>query len=146
MTQVFKDNYQGNNLTYFEIQQDNHHVDEITIDQSKATFDFTICGTTNTYFLSSGNRKLQIDIYALNNRSNQVLGNDALTAQSADVPYDERTNFKFTANFSVDTRLMMGTNYQFLGLDLFYLVESMRDGKYTYSPIFKTLIPFTLGE
>lgn len=92
---------------------------------------------------NEGHREFQIDIYGLNDRSEKITAGKPLTAQVARIPDDERGLYSFSAHFSIPVDLISGTNFQFLGADLFFKVENMKDGNMLYSPVFRTLIPFS---
>jgi len=145
MSVEFKDNFLGSNLLYFRISQNGKRISMVDTINTDGKINFTIDASISTFLLSEGHREFQIDIYALNDRSEKITAGKPLAAQSALVPDDEKNLYSFSANFSIPTSQLSNNNFQFFGIDLFFKVESMKDGELLYSPIFRTLIPFS-GE
>lgn len=139
----FKDNFLSSNILYFKISQNDKQTNTIDTSNVNGKIDFKIEASVSTFLFSEGHREFQIDIYGLNDRSEKIIAGKPLTAQSAYVPDDERGLYSFSANFSIPSDLIAGTNFQFLGADLFFKIESMKDGNMLYSPVFRTLIPFS---
>lgn len=143
----FKDNYLGSNILFFKISQHGEQTDMIDVktNNKKIEFkiEFKIESSISTFLFGEGHREFQIDIYGLNDRTEQLVKGEPLAAQSALVPDDERILYSFAADFSIPENLIVGTNLQFSGADLFFKVESMKDGKPSYSPIFRTIIPLS---
>ncbi|WP_282801247.1 hypothetical protein [Secundilactobacillus kimchicus] len=146
MSVEFKDNFFRSNILYFKISQNGKQTSTIDTSNVNGTIDFKIETSVSTFLFSEGHRDFQIDIYGLNDRSEKITAGTPLTAQVASVPDDEKELYSFSAHFSIPTDLIAGTNFQFLGIDLFFKVESMQDGNKFYSPVFRTLVPFSGGR
>ena len=145
LTKNFDDSFYQGSLTRLKITQNGNETNSVEISAGKNT-KFTVEISLNTYMHGENRRKFKIDLYGFSRRGIHFYPGNALESKSADISPESMGSFTFNAEFDIPDDKLNESNYSFIGLDIFFLISSLKDGSENYSPFFKTLIPIVRGE
>lgn len=91
-------------------------------------------------------RKLQVEAYTLNAYSHFISDEGpSRAAQSTMIMPEDSGTIVAQPEFSLALSPYEETTASLIGLDTFFLTQSLKDGKWSYSPIFRTIVPLNWG-